>query len=189
MGGGDNKIEETEGSKRFIEILTEKFNYLQGLPMEVLDEGIDSVMNYKETYAPVFAGKANEQVMSAAELQGQKMESNLINRGINPNSGKFTGDSMALNRAVTEAGAKNVATGVNMAEDQYFKGLENLVAIGANQEAQNMTGFGAYARGQEDAASRDVQRNVNKQLGYQETAGQMTGLLYGNRSGGLYGKT
>lgn len=184
MGGGDTKVEETEGQKRFIEILTEKFNYLQGAPMEVLEQGIDAIRNYKETYTPFFAGKANEEVQSAAELQNQNMQANLISRGINPNSGKFTGDSMALNQAVREAGAKNVAAGVNMAEDQYYKGLENIVAIGANQEAQNLTGFGAYAKGQADTAARDVERNVNKRLGYQQTAGQIGGLLYGSKTGG-----
>lgn len=156
-GGGSVEVEETETQKAQAEVAESMWELYQQKLAPYEDVFIQDVnkMNNPLAYQKA-AGDTNMSYSSQFSDARDNAANSLTSAGVNPNSGKFgtTQNSLTRQQAFQENDAINQAQ--SSQADQYVGGLEDALAIGSGESAQNMSALDSLSNASNKAAISDA---------------------------------
>lgn len=156
-GGGSVEVKETETQKAQAEVAESMWELYQQELAPYEDVFIQDVnkMNSPRAYQKA-AGDTNMSYSSQFSDARDNAANSLTSAGVNPNSGKFgtTQNSLTRQQAFQENDAINQAQ--SSQADQYVGGLEDALAIGAGESAQNMSALDSLSGASNKAAISDA---------------------------------
>ncbi|HHG9066859.1 TPA: hypothetical protein ACPYW1_004529 [Citrobacter freundii] len=156
-GGGSVEVKETETQKAQAEVAESMWELYQQELAPYEDVFIQDVnkMNNPLAYQKA-AGNTNMSYSSQFSDARDNAANSLTSAGVNPNSGKFgtTQNSLTRQQAFQENDAINQAQ--SSQADQYVGGLEDALAIGSGESAQNMSALDSLSNASNKAAISDA---------------------------------
>ncbi|HGP0311655.1 TPA: hypothetical protein ACLE2D_002385 [Citrobacter freundii] len=156
-GGGSVEVKETETQKAQAEVAESMWELYQQELAPYEDVFIQDVnkMNNPLAYQKA-AGDTNMSYSSQFSDARDNAANSLTSVGVNPNSGKFgtTQNSLTRQQAFQENDAINQAQ--SSQADQYVGGLEDALAIGSGESAQNMSALDSLSNASNKAAISDA---------------------------------
>ncbi|ENC9731745.1 TPA: hypothetical protein I9236_001817 [Citrobacter freundii] len=156
-GGGSVEVKETETQKAQAEVAESMWELYQQELAPYEDVFIQDVnkMNNPLAYQKA-AGDTNMSYSSQFSDARDNAANSLTSAGVNPNSGKFgtTQNSLTRQQAFQENDAINQAQ--SSQADQYVGGLEDALAIGSGESAQNMSALDSLSGASNKAAISDA---------------------------------
>ncbi|MFV9257590.1 hypothetical protein [Citrobacter freundii] len=156
-GGGSVEVKETETQKAQAEVAESMWELYQQELAPYEDVFIQDVnkMNNPLAYQKA-AGDTNMSYSSQFSDARDNAANSLTSAGVNPNSGKFgtTQNSLARQQAFQENDAINQAQ--SSQADQYVGGLEDALAIGSGESAQNISALDSLSGASNKAAISDA---------------------------------
>ncbi|KDF18344.1 hypothetical protein AF42_01671 [Citrobacter freundii MGH 56] len=156
-GGGSVEVEETETQKAQAEVAESMWELYQQELAPYEDVFIQDVnkMNNPLAYQKA-AGDTNMSYSSQFSDARDNAANSLTSAGVNPNSGKFgtTQNSLTRQQVFQENDAINQAQ--SSQADQYVGGLEDALAIGSGESAQNMSALDSLSNASNKAAISDA---------------------------------
>ncbi|EPJ4167656.1 TPA: hypothetical protein ACJIKU_000627 [Citrobacter freundii] len=156
-GGGSVEVKETETQKAQAEVAESMWELYQQELAPYEDVFIQDVnkMNNPLAYQKA-AGDTNMSYSSQFSDARDNAANSLTSAGVNPNSGKFgtTQNSLTRQQAFQENDAINQAQ--SSQADQYVGGLEDALAIGSGESAQNMSALDSLSNASNKAAISDA---------------------------------
>lgn len=175
-GGGSVTIEETESEKAQAEVAESMWELYQQELAPYEDVFISNIekMNQPGAYIKA-AGDANMSYSSKFGDARDQASDSLVTAGVNPNSGKFetAQDSLTRQQTFSQNDAMNQAQSSNA--DQYVGGLEDALAIGAGEQAQNMQALDSLASASSKAAAADARAAESNVLSSKSEVGSLIG--------------
>lgn len=156
-GGGSVTVQETEEEEAQAEVAESMWTLYQQKLAPYEDVFIQDVekMNNPLAYQKA-AGDTNMSYSSQFSDARDNAANSLTSAGVNPNSGKFgtTQNSLTRQQAFQENDAMNQAQ--SSQADQYVGGLEDALAIGSGESAQNMSALDSLSSASNKAAISDA---------------------------------
>ena len=156
-GGGSVTVQETESEKAQAEVAESMWELYQQKLEPYEDVFIQDVekMNNPLAYQKA-AGDTNMAYSSQFGDARDQASNTLTSSGINPNSGKFgtTQNSLTRQQAFQQNDAMNQAQ--SSQADQFVGGLEDALAIGSGESAQNMSALDSLSSASNKAAISDA---------------------------------
>lgn len=156
-GGGSVTVQETEQEEAQAEVAESMWTLYQQKLAPYEDVFIQDVekMNNPLAYQKA-AGDTNMSYSSQFSDARDNAANSLTSAGVNPNSGKFgtTQNSLTRQQAFQENDAMNQAQ--SSQADQYVGGLEDALAIGSGESAQNMSALDSLSSASNKAAISDA---------------------------------
>lgn len=156
-GGGSVEVKETETQKAQAEVAESMWELYQQELAPYEDVFIQDVnkMNNPLAYQKA-AGDTNMSYSSQFSDARDNAANSLTSAGVNPNSGKFgtSQNSLTRQQAFQENDAINQAQ--SSQADQYVGGLEDALAIGSGESAQNMSALDSLSNASNKAAISDA---------------------------------
>jgi hypothetical protein len=156
-GGGSVTVQETEQEKAQADVAESMWTLYQQKLAPYEDVFIQDVekMNNPLAYQKA-AGDTNMSYSSQFSDARDNAANSLTSAGVNPNSGKFdtTQNSLTRQQAFQENDAINQAQ--SSQADQYVGGLEDALAIGSGESAQNMSALDSLSSASNKAAISDA---------------------------------
>lgn len=156
-GGGSVTVQETEQEEAQAEVAESMWELYQQKLAPYEDVFIQDVekMNNPLAYQKA-AGDTNMAYSSQFSDARDNAANSLTSAGVNPNSGKFgtTQNSLTRQQAFQENDAINQAQ--SSQADQYVGGLEDALAIGSGESAQNMSALDSLSGASNKAAISDA---------------------------------
>lgn len=156
-GGGSVEVKETETQKAQAEVAESMWELYQQELAPYEDVFIQDVnkMNNPLAYQKA-AGDTNMSYSSQFSDARDNAANSLTSAGVNPNSGKFgtTQNSLTRQQAFQENDAINQAQ--SSQGEQYVGGLEDALAIGSGESAQNMSALDSLSNASNKAAISDA---------------------------------
>lgn len=156
-GGGSVTVQETEEEEAQAEVAESMWTLYQQKLTPYEDVFIQDVekMNNPLAYQKA-AGDTNMSYSSQFCDARDNAANSLTSAGVNPNSGKFgtTQNSLTRQQAFQENDAMNQAQ--SSQADQYVGGLEDALAIGSGESAQNMSALDSLSSASNKAAISDA---------------------------------
>lgn len=156
-GGGSVEVKETEEEKAQADVAESMWTLYQQKLAPYEDVFIQDVekMNNPLAYQKA-AGDTNMSYSSQFSDARDNAANSLTSAGVNPNSGKFgtTQNSLTRQQAFQENDAMNQAQ--SSQADQYVGGLEDALAIGSGESAQNMSALDSLSSASNKAAISDA---------------------------------
>lgn len=156
-GGGSVTVQETEQEEAQAEVAESMWELYQQKLAPYEDVFIQDVekMNNPLAYQKA-AGDTNMSYSSQFSDARDNAANSLTSAGVNPNSGKFgtTQNSLTRQQAFQENDAMNQAQ--SSQADQYVGGLEDALAIGSGESAQNMSALDSLSSASNKAAISDA---------------------------------
>lgn len=134
------------------------------------------------------AGLAKDQVRAQGDAQINGLSSNLITHGANPNSGAYkmhmadASNQMAASLADADASARGEQ------KNNYFRGLEGIVAMGNNQASESISSISDVADMGRRRAANNAEANALSDRAIGQSIGTAAGLglgVYGRKYGGF----
>ncbi|WP_410739128.1 hypothetical protein [Citrobacter freundii] len=164
-GGGSVEVKETETQKAQAEVAESMWELYQQELAPYEDVFIQDVnkMNNPLAYQKA-AGDTNMSYSSQFSDARDNAANSLTSAGVNPNSGKFgtTQNSLTRQQAFQENDAINQAQ--SSQADQYVGGLEDALAIGSGESAQNMSALDSLSGASNKAAISDARSAETESL-------------------------
>lgn len=156
-GGGTVTVQETESEKAQAEVAESMWELYQTKLAPYEDVFIQDVekMNNPLVYTKA-AGDTNMSYSSQFGDARDSAANSLTSAGVNPNSGKFgtTQNSLTRQQAFQQNDAMNQAQ--SSQADQYVGGLEDALAIGSGESAQNMSALDSLSSAENKSAISDA---------------------------------
>lgn len=187
-GGGSVEVKETETQKAQAEVAESMWELYQQELAPYEDVFIQDVykMNNPLPYQKA-AGDTNMSYSSQFSDARDNAANSLTSAGVNPNSGKFgtTQNSLTRQQAFQENDAINQAQ--SSQADQYVGGLEDALAIGSGESAQNMSALDSLSNASNKAAISDARSAETTSLAEPDALSLAnSGIRAGMGSVGLY---
>ena len=185
--GGDNKIEDTEEQKALADIAAERWESYQGDFVDAENKYIEEMQSYdKDSRVESLEGSAAAGTTAAFNQARDNTAGNMIQAGINPNSGVFKAAIRDNHVDAATSQTDNVVQTGQAVQDQKVQGMKNIVAIGNGQAAQTLAGMGNIATASANEAASQAQtdayedRSNSGAAGFAIGAGAKAALGYGD---------
>lgn len=187
-GGGSVEVKETETQKAQAEVAESMWELYQQELAPYEDVFIQDVykMNNPLAYQKA-AGDTNMSYSSQFSDARDNAANSLTSAGVNPNSGKFstTQNTLTRQQAFQENDAINQAQ--SSQADQYVGGLEDALAIGSGESAQNMSALDSLSNASNKAAISDARSAETISLAQPDALSQAnSGIRAGMGGVGFY---
>jgi len=187
-GGGSVTVQETEAEKAQAEVAESMWTLYQQKLAPYEDVFIQDVekMNNPVAYQKA-AGDTNMSYSSQFGDARDSAANSLASAGVNPNSGKFgsTQNSLTRQQAFQENDAINQAQ--SSQADQYVGGLEDALAIGSGESAQNMQALDSLSSAENKSAISDARAAETSSLATPDAMSMLnSGIRAGMGGVGLY---
>lgn len=187
-GGGSVSVQETEAEEAQAEVAESMWELYQQKLAPYEDVFIQDVekMNNPLAYQKA-AGDTNMSYSSQFGDARDSADSSLTSAGVNPNSGKFgsTQNSLTRQQAFQENDAINQAQ--SSQADQYVGGLEDALAIGSGESAQNMSALDSLSSAANKSAISDARSAETASLASPDTLSMVNSGLRAAMGGvGMY---
>ncbi|CAI0848758.1 Uncharacterised protein [Serratia quinivorans] len=208
--GGSNEVKETENEKAAAQVASQQWDLYQNelRPYENLFMDKVDALNNEQKYADI-ANDTNLGYQAEFGKARQETATQLAASGLDPSSGKFQGtlDNITSDQVTGQIDTTNRAQSTQA--DKYVGGLQDVVAMGAGQKADALSGFNSIANTSMQKAQSDAQRSMSNRQATAGVAGALggaavrtyglqdaaapassagsTGVFGGGNSGGQYG--
>lgn len=208
--GGSNEVKETENEKAAAQVASQQWDLYQDelRPYENLFMDKVDALNNEQKYADI-ANDTNLGYQAEFGKARQDTATQLAASGVDPSSGKFQGtlDDITSDQVAGQIDTTNRAQSTQA--DKYVGGLQDVVAMGAGQKADALSGFNSIANTSMQKAQSDAQRSMSNRQATAGVAGALggaavrtyglqdaaaptssagsTGVFGGGNSGGQYG--
>lgn len=167
--GGSTEVKETENEKAAAQVAAKQWDlYSDELkPFENLFMQKVDNLNSEQNYSDI-AADTNLGYQSGFGKAREQAATSLAASGVDPSSGKFQGtlNDITSDQAVGQIDTTNRAQ--NSQADKYVAGLQDVVALGAGQKADALSGYSNIANISMQKAQNDAQRSLSDR---QATAG------------------
>ena len=175
-GGGDNKVKESAAHQELARIATEKMILYDDelAPLENLYfDKVDATKSQpQKDFLTGSAAKSTERAFADVE---NRISGANIERGVDPNSGRFKSDIAEVQRQKADSSGESQALAEITQEDEYVGGLQNIVAMGAGQDTKAQEGITRLAQYGEQKAAADAQQAWNSKVDRLDIAGSVAG--------------
>lgn len=208
--GGSNEVKETENEKAAAQVASQQWDLYQNelQPYENLFMDKVDALNNEQKYTDI-ANDTNLGYQAEFGKARQDTATQLAASGVDPSSGKFQGtlDNITSDQVAGQIDTTNRAQSTQA--DKYVGGLQDVVAMGAGQKADALSGFNSIANTSMQKAQSDAQRSMSNRQATAGVAGALggaavrtyglqdattpasnagsTGVFGGGNSGGQYG--
>jgi hypothetical protein len=148
------------------------------------DQFIDTAKNYDSPEKQAAAAAAAQaDVAKASATQGQVQQRSMASMGINPNSGRFTGQTRALatNTALASAGAGNAAR--TQVQDKALALRADAINMGNGLASSTAAAYGIGTNAGGAAVGANQAGNANFYQNNNTMTSGYTGAMNGNSSG------
>lgn len=187
-GGGSVQVEETEAEQAQAQVAESMWELYQQELAPYEDIFIQDVnrLNNPLAYQKA-AGDTNMAYSSQFGDARARAANSLTSAGVNPSSGKFdtTQDSLTRQQAFQQNDAMNQAQ--SSQADQYVGGLEDALAIGSGESAQNMQALDSLSSASNRSAVSDARAAEMASLANPDALGLANSALRAGMTGvGMY---
>jgi hypothetical protein len=183
MGGGDNKVEETEFEKAQADIALKRMADYQNDFKPYEDKFMEEVSGLNSAAKYQRAGElATNPLAKAFADEAVNIQESMNATGVNPNSGKAKSVKSAVAGAQASAEVDAGSRANASQQDNYVSGLQNVVAMGQGQTGSAMSGMSDIAQmGQRNAINEarnklSTQSNIRSGIGGAVGAGVAYGM-------------
>jgi hypothetical protein len=174
--GGSNEVKETENEKAAAQVASQQWDLYQNelRPYENLFMDKVDALNNEQKYADI-ANDTNLGYQAEFGKARQDTATQLAARGVDPSSGKFQGtlDNITSDQVAGQIDTTNRAQSTQA--DKYVGGLQDVVAMGAGQKADALSGFNSIANTSMQKAQSDAQRSMSNRQATAGVAGALGG--------------
>jgi len=149
------------------------------------DEFIDTAKNYDSAEKQdAAASTAQADVAKASATQGQVQQRSMAAMGINPNSGRFAGQTRALatNTALASAGAGNAAR--TQVQDRALSLRADAINMGNGLASSTAAAYGIGTNAGSSAVANNAAGNSNFYQNNSQMGAGYNGAMSGNTSAG-----
>lgn len=183
-GGGSTEVKETSQELAAAEIAGKNWAlYKEDLrPMENLFMDKVDNMNNESKYDDA-AGTVNLGYQQEFGKARQQAATELAAGGVDPSSGKFQGTLQTLQSDQVAGQIDTTNRAQTSQQDKYVAGLQDVVAMGAGQKSDALSGYSNIANQSLSKATSDAQKSLSDR----QAVGQLVGAVGGvaARSDGL----
>ncbi|WP_145543902.1 hypothetical protein [Yersinia frederiksenii] len=198
-GGGSTEIKETSQELAAAEIAGKQWALYESdlKPMENLFMTKVDNMNNESKYDDA-AGTVNLGYQQEFGKAKQQAATELSAGGVDPSSGKFQGTLQTLQSDQVAGQIDTTNRAQTSQQDKYVAGLQDVVAMGAGQKADALSGYSNIASQSLNKATSDAQRSLSDRQAVGQLVGAAGGLAArsyglkdatasGSRSTGVFG--
>ncbi|UJZ96338.1 hypothetical protein IHC87_17370 [Photobacterium damselae subsp. damselae] len=182
MGGGSNKVKETDAQRAAAEIAAKQWDIYDQDLKGFEDSFIQRVdaLNSESNMANTQQGVDLNYASSFGNARKQASQ-HLTAQGIDPSGSRYQSvmDDLQSDQAISQADTINRA---QIAEqDRHINGLSDVVAVGAGQKGEALAGMGDVANNSLRKSVADAQDAFNKKAANAQLAGTAlgAGVRYG----------
>ena len=183
--GGSTSVKETSLQKAQADIAAEQWSIYQNELKQYEDLFIDKVdsLNDESNYTKV-AGDAAVQTTSAFGDARTKTATNLAASGVDPTSGKYQAAMDDVTEAQVSSQVDTTSRAQNDQASKYTAGLSDVVALGAGQKADALSGYSSLANSSGNKAIADAESAYNEKASTLNAVGTAAGMAtaYGMKS-------
>lgn len=198
-GGGSTEVKETSQELAAAEIAGKQWTLYQNelKPMENLFISKVDNMNNASKYDDA-AGTVNLGYQQEFGKARQQAATELAASGVDPSSGKFQGALQTLQSDQVAGQIDTTNRAQTSQQDKYVAGLQDVVAMGAGQKADALSGYSNIANQSLSKATSDAQKSLSDRQAIGQlvgTAGGLAARTYGlkdastsgSKSSGIFG--
>ncbi|CQD36011.1 hypothetical protein [Yersinia mollaretii] len=198
-GSGSTEIKETSQELAAAEIAGKQWTLYQNelKPMENLFISKVDSMNNASKYDDA-AGTVNLGYQQEFGKARQQAATELAAGGVDPSSGKFQGTLQTLQSDQVAGQIDTTNRAQTSQQDKYVAGLQDVVAMGAGQKADALSGYSNIASQSLNKATSDAQKSLSDRQAIGQlvgTAGGLAARTYGlkdasasgSKSSGVFG--
>lgn len=198
-GSGSTEIKETAQELAAAEIAGKQWTLYQNelKPMENLFISKVDSMNNASKYDDA-AGTVNLGYQQEFGKARQQAAMELAAGGVDPSSGKFQGTLQTLQSDQVAGQIDTTNRAQTSQQDKYVAGLQDVVAMGAGQKADALSGYSNIASQSLNKATSDAQKSLSDRQAIGQlvgTAGGLAARTYGlkdasasgSKSSGVFG--
>lgn len=175
-GGGSTEVKETSQELAAAEIAGKQWTLYQNelKPMENLFISKVDSMNNESKYDDA-AGTVNLGYQQEFGKARQQAATELTASGVDPSSGKFQGTLQTLQSDQVAGQIDTTNRAQTSQQDKYVAGLQDVVAMGAGQKADALSGYSNIASQSLNKATSDAQKSLSDR----QAVGQLVGVAGG----------
>lgn len=175
-GGGSTEVKETSQELAAAEIAGKQWTLYQNelKPMENLFISKVDSMNNESKYDDA-AGTVNLGYQQEFGKARQQTATELSAGGVDPSSGKFQGTLQTLQSDQVAGQIDTTNRAQTSQQDKYVAGLQDVVAMGAGQKADALSGYSNIANQSLNKATSDAQKSLSDR----QAIGQLVGAAGG----------
>ncbi|MDA5543336.1 hypothetical protein PGS62_05170 [Yersinia rochesterensis] len=175
-GSGSTEIKETSQELAAAEIAGKQWTLYQNelKPMENLFISKVDSMNNESKYDDA-AGTVNLGYQQEFGKARQQAATELSAGGVDPSSGKFQGTLQTLQSDQVAGQIDTTNRAQTSQQDKYVAGLQDVVAMGAGQKADALSGYSNIANQSLNKATSDAQKSLSDR----QAIGQLVGAAGG----------
>lgn len=196
-GGGSTEVKETSQELAAAEIAGKQWTLYQNelKPMENLFISKVDSMNNESKYDDA-AGTVNLGYQQEFGKARQQAATELSAGGVDPSSGKFQGALQTLQSDQLAGQIDTTNRAQTSQQDKYVAGLQNVVAMGAGQKADALSGYSNIANQSLNKATSDAQKSLSDRQAVGQLVGAVGGVAArtyglkdanGSKSSGVFG--
>ncbi|CQI96164.1 hypothetical protein B4900_11270 [Yersinia rohdei] len=176
-GGGSTEIKETSQELAAAEIAGKQWTLYQNelKPMENLFMTKVDNMNNASKYDDA-AGTVNLGYQQEFGKAKQQAATELAAGGVDPSSGKFQGTLQTLQSDQVAGQIDTTNRAQTSQQDKYVAGLQDVVAMGAGQKADALSGYSNIASQSLSKATGDAQKSLSDRQAMGQLVGAAGGL-------------
>lgn len=182
-GGGDAEVKETKEQKELAKIAMERYQKYKEFYVPAENEYMNYVteqVNSDQRQAAIEGASVGASESAATQaLQQDIGRLTTQGTGVNPDSGAF---KTAINENAVDRGdsrVNNSQRSLQALEDAEMAGMQNIVAMGNNQQGAAVQGFGDVASLSASYARNEAVSDFNESMGREDLAGTVAGAGYG----------
>lgn len=161
-GGGSTEVKETSQEKAAAIVANEQWSVYKGelRPFENMFMDKVDALNDQSKYDKA-AGTTNLGYQQSFGQARQQATTQMAANGADPNSGNYQGalKDLVSDQATGQADTTNRAQ--TSQQDKYVAGLQDVVALGAGQKADALSGYNNIASHSLSKATSDAQRSLS----------------------------
>jgi hypothetical protein len=180
-GGGSTEVKETSQELAAAEIAGKQWTLYQNelKPMENLFISKVDSMNNESKYDDA-AGTVNLGYQQEFGKARQQAATELAASGVDPSSGKFQGTLQTLQSDQVAGQIDTTNRAQTSQQDKYVAGLQDVVAMGAGQKADALSGYSNIASQSLNKATSDAQKSLSDRQAVGQLVGAAGGLAARN---------
>lgn len=176
--GGSSEVKETSYQKAEADVASKMWNDYQTNLKPYEDIFINKVgdLNNESNYGKL-AGDAATQTTSAFNQSQNKLAAGLAAGGVDPSSGKYQATLGDVARSQTASQLDTTTKAQNDQQNKYTAGLQDVVALGAGQQGEALSGYASLANASGNKAISDAQSDFNNHASTLSSLGQAAGMV------------
>lgn len=178
MSKGGSSVKETSYQKAEADVAKSMWNDYQTNMKPYEDVFINKVgnLNNDSNYRQL-ADDAATQTTSAFNQTQNRLATGMTSGGVDPSSGKFRATLGGLARSQTASQVDTSTRAQNDQQNKYTAGLQDVVALGAGQKGDALSGYSSLANSSANKAASDAESEFNNRASTLTSLGQAAGLV------------